>query len=461
MPHETQDLSHFAAHVDVAQAPADIQRQLNRVIADTLAAVVGGSVEPELRAMGQRLAHSSGPAVLPGLGRHVAADAAAMINGSGGTFLEMDEGNRFSRGHPAVHVLPAVLALCQERQLGLRAFLNGVLAGYEVGSRIGAAAQLRASMHPHGTWGTVGAAAGCARALGLDSSAMHEVINISTSLTTASSKKTMLEGGLVRNVYAGLSNRNGLLALQLFESGFGGERHGIESIFGEVVSERIDLAALVRGLGSEWHIAQNYFKLHACCRYNHGTLDAVDAIAAGPGLPDVSLIERIEVATYNIASELIDPAPRNTLAAKFSVPFAVATRLVHGHSQLPSFTWEAVRNPAVLALAQKVVVREDRAMNARLPHERPAHVRMLLTDGSVREAAVGVNRGDDASPYTDAELHGKFMSLCTRVWSPEQAQLLYQATVALSSQGPDQDRDWSAWCQMLAQAPLAALPTGA
>ena len=162
MSHETQDLSHFAAHVDVAQAPADIQRQLNRVIADTLAAVVGGSVEPELRAMAQRLAHSSGPAVLPGLGRHVAADAASMINGSGGTFLEMDEGNRFSRGHPAVHVLPAVLALCQERQLGMHAFLNGVLAGYEVGSRIGAAAQLRASMHPPGTWGTVGAAAGCA-----------------------------------------------------------------------------------------------------------------------------------------------------------------------------------------------------------------------------------------------------------------------------------------------------------
>ena len=27
MSHATQDLSHFAAHVDVAQAPADIQRQ--------------------------------------------------------------------------------------------------------------------------------------------------------------------------------------------------------------------------------------------------------------------------------------------------------------------------------------------------------------------------------------------------------------------------------------------------
>jgi 2-methylcitrate dehydratase PrpD len=184
-------------------------------------------------------------------------------------------------------------------------------------------------------------------------------------------------------------------------------------------------------------------------------------MSAVQALPSAEDIDRIEVVTYHLAAELNDPAPNNTLAAKFSVPFAVATRLVHGHSQLSSFTWEAVRNRAVLALAQKVVVREDKAMNARLPHERPAHVRMLLTDGSVREAAVGVNRGDDASPYTDAELHGKFMSLCTRVWSTEQAQSLYQATVALSAQGPDQDRDWSAWCQMLAQAPLAALPTGA
>jgi hypothetical protein len=116
-----------------------------------------------------------------------------------------------------------------------------------------------------------------------------------------------------------------------------------------------------------------------------------------------------------------------------------------------------VRNRAVLALAQKVVVREDKAMNARLPHERPAHVRMWLTDGSVREAEVGVNRGDDASPYTDAELHGKFMSLCTRVWSSEQAQSLYQATLALSAHEPAQAH-WPAWCQMLAQAPLE-MPT--
>jgi hypothetical protein len=70
----------------------------------------------------------------------------------------------------------------------------------------------------------------------------------------------------------------------------------------------------------------------------------------------------------------------------------------------------------------------------------------------MREAEVGVNRGDDASPYTDTELHGKFMSLCTRVWSSEQAQTLYEATLALSAHEPA-PADWPAWCQMLALAP--------
>ena len=449
MPHETQDLSQFAAHVDVAQAPIDIQRQLNRVIADTLAAMVGGSVEPELRAMARRLAHSSGPAVLPGLGRHVAADAAAMINGSGGTFLEMDEGNRFSRGHPAVHVLPAVLALCQERQLGMHAFLNGVLAGYEVGSRIGAASQLRASMHPHGTWGTLGAAAACARVAGLGTAAMRETINIAASMTTATSKQTMLQGGLVRNVYAGMSNRNGLLALKLAQSGFTGERDGPSSLLGKIISESFQPDAVTQGLGQDLHLMRNYFKLHSCCRYNHGTLDAIDQMAATQSLPSAEEIDRIEVVTYHLAAELNDPAPNNTLAAKFSVPFAVATRIVNNSSALSSFTWDAVRNPHTLALAQRVSVLHDPAMSARLPNERPATVTLYLKDGSSRTGQAGVNRGDDASPYTREELRQKFMNLTSRIWPTAHCENLLQATLDLA----DLKLPLQTWTALLAHSP--------
>lgn len=440
--------SAFACDLDIRAVPAPVREQLGWILADTIAAVVGGSAEPELRVLAGKY-RAAGCATLPGLGRTCDADAAALINGTAGTFLEMDEGNRFSRGHPAVHVVPAALALCEQRGASSDVFLSAVLTGYEVGSRLGAASRLRGSMHPHGTWGTVGAAASCARVAGLGPQAMRETINIASSLTTATSKQTMLEGGLVRNVYAGLSNRSGLLALQLAESGFTGERDGLASVFGKVVSEHFDTAELTRDLGSGWHVLQNYFKLHSCCRFNHGTLDAIDLIAGRQPLPAPGQILHILVETYNLAAELDGKSPHNTLAAKFSVPFAVATRIVHGNSALASFSWDAVRDPVVQALAQKVEVREDPAMSARLPLERPARVEIRCADGRLLAGAVGANRGDDALPYTREELRAKFMDLTGRVWPQAHAGRVLDATLALAGGA----ENLSSWTQLLREPP--------
>ena len=443
-------LSQFAAELDFDTLPAEVQDQAGWILADTVAAIVGGSAEPELRALAATL-DATGPATLPGLGRSASADAAALVNGTAGTFLEMDEGNRFSRGHPAVHVIPAVLALAQQRGADARAFMSAFVVGYEVGSRIGAASRLRASMHPHGTWGTIGAAAGCARLAGLSAFAMRETINIGASMTTATSKRTMLEGGLVRNVYAGLSNRNGLLALQLAQSGFSGEHDGLRSLMGSIVSEHFDTAELLRGLGDEWHLMQNYFKLHSCCRFNHGTLDALDQIAAQGPLPAPEQIRTITVVSYNHAAELDSQTPHNTLAAKFSVPFAVATRIVNGNSALASFSWDAVRDPAVRALAGKVTVCEDPAMTLRLPQERPARVTISLINGDTLEGEVGVNRGDDALPYSRAELREKFLDLTARAWPVAHGEAVLQATLAMASRSGD----FSRWSALLAHSPMA------
>ena len=158
-------LSRFAAELDFASLPPAVREQTSWVLADTLASIVGGSAEPELRALAGRLG-TPGPATLVGLGGSSSADVAALINGTAGTFLEMDEGNRFSRGHPAVHVLPAALALCEASGASAEVFMAALLVGYEVGSRFGAASRLRPAMHPHGTRGTLGAAAACAREAG-------------------------------------------------------------------------------------------------------------------------------------------------------------------------------------------------------------------------------------------------------------------------------------------------------
>ncbi|WP_216073747.1 hypothetical protein, partial [Acinetobacter baumannii] len=60
-----------------------------------------------------------------------------------------------------------------------------------------------------------------------DPEAMIEIINVASSLGLTTSRKTMLEGATVRNSFAGLSNKLGLLAWEMVAAGFGGERDGV------------------------------------------------------------------------------------------------------------------------------------------------------------------------------------------------------------------------------------------
>ena len=397
-----------------ALKPATVE-QTRYVILDTIGAIVGGAAEPEMQALTARLTVSPvGEASVMGTGKTAVSAAAAFLNGTAGTFLEMDEGNRFAKGHPSIHALPAVWAIAEIKGLSGKAAMEALVLGYEVGARIGIAASLRPDMHPHGTWGTVGAAAAVAKLLGYDAARIRETINVASSLTLASSKRTMLEGGTVRNAYAGISNRMALMAIDLVETGFIGERDGLSSVFGKVVSERFDTARMIDGLGRDWQIDQNYFKLHSCCRYNHGALDALDLLLAREAVA-AEAVERVDVASYLYAAELDDQAPRNTLGAKFSVPFAVATRLVRGSSRVENFTWDALRDERVQALARRVFVAEDRAMTARMPQFRPARVEIRLRDGRTLSASVEANRGDDQDPYSRDELTGKYFSLTARM----------------------------------------------
>ncbi len=205
-------------------------------------------------------------------------------------------------------------------------------------------------------------------------------------------------------------------------------------VFGKVVSDSFNEAAMTEALGERWEVLRNYFKMHSCCRYNHAALDALAMIVdANPGQLGPSRIERVEVESYGFAAELDDQRPRNVLAGKFSVPFAVATTLVNGSSAVGSFTGENVTNPEILALAAKVTVREDPAMTAQLPDRRPARVTVTLNDGTALRAETETNRGDWADPYPPTEIRDKYLSLTARLWPAAAATAVWDETMALET----------------------------
>jgi 2-methylcitrate dehydratase PrpD len=228
-----------------------------------------------------------------------------------------------------------------------------------------------------------------------------------------------------------VSNQMGLIVADLMEAGFCGDRDGVAQVFGKTVSDTFDETELSNDLGSRWEVMRNYFKMHSCCRFNHAALDALDLLLKDVTdiMPDD--IAKIMVDTYGMAVELDDPTPRNVLAAKFSVPFAIATRVVNGSTSVESFAAERVSNETTLALAQRVELREDKEMSARLPDERPARVCLTTRDGRTITAEIRTNRGDYRDPFTVSQLHEKFLSLSARLWSPEHSEAVWSACLGL------------------------------
>ncbi len=426
-----EELTTFLAWTRLEDVAAEDLDHTRLVIADCLAAMVAGSVEPEIVALRGR-SEAPGPASILGSGQRVAPERAAFLNGTAGTVLEVDEGHRYCRGHPGIHVLPAALAYAEAQGKSGAELLLAVLLGYELAVRIGRATELRPGMHPHGTWGTLGAAVAVAKLAGADAPGFHRTIEVAAPLCLGTSDGTMREGGTVRNSFAGFAGRTGLQVQELVEAGFVGESDALGAVFGRVLSETWRPEVLSAGLGESWEIRRNYFKRHACCRFNHTALDALAAIGRKRPL-ELAAIAAIEVETYAPAAILDETRPRNAMASRFSIPFALATSIISGESGTAAFAEDKFADPEILELASRITVREDPDMTAAAPERRPAQVAVLWADGTRQSATVQNARGEPERPYTPDELSEKYFELTARVWSQDQAAQVRRNVMALES----------------------------
>lgn len=425
--HRTPDwLTDFAAFTrrtrfeDLPEAVVDRTRL---VILDCIGAILAGRAEPEVVEAGRRLAKSGGTR---------SRLLAAFLDGTAGTMLEIDEGNQYARGHPGIHVVPAILAAKVGRRVTGADAIVATALGYEIGARIGIASKLRVTMHPHGTWGTVGAALAVAKLRGASAREIAATVNVASSLGLTTSRRTMLEGATVRNTYAGFSNMLGLMAFDLVRAGFTGEADGVGAVYGGIAAEDWRPEEMTRELGTRWEIARNYFKRHAACRYTHGALDALSRIVAeAGGRIEPEAIRAIDVKTYVWAAQLDHPEPASMLAAKFSMPFSLATFLVHGAATLDAFRDAARQDERIRDLARRVSVDEDPALTAMLPGLRPARVTVHLADGRTLAAEALTNRGDTEDPYGADEVEAKFREVAGPAVGPERADAIVRAVLAL------------------------------
>jgi 2-methylcitrate dehydratase PrpD len=394
-----------AAMLSWGDVPPELRAHASRVFADTIGVILAGGRQPEVVALaadrGRFFGVGSGASTMlvDGLPRTSAAGA-AFVNGTAGTFLELDEACP-PASHPAIHVLPAAFAVAEALGSTGRDLMRAFVAGYEVVARLFDAYQLPYPIHPHGHLGAVGAAVAVAMLRGV---APAEPASIAASLPILATWDACLEGATVRNTWAGAAAETGVRANALAKAGFTGSRTAMATAFGGLVGALGDPGALVHEVDPErLRIGQNYFKFHSACAGAHPALDAT--LAFGPIPAEQVEDVLVEVAPQNW--KLNAQSRGNELSNRFSIPYAVAAAIVHGHTGPAAFATD----PQVQRLASRVTVRAAPDLDAPYPPTRmPARVSVSV-GGRVSTRAVEHPYGHVTNPASPERLRAKFESI--------------------------------------------------
>jgi 2-methylcitrate dehydratase PrpD len=440
-------MASFAHALRPDDLPADVIDRARWLLLDGIAVMVAGRDQAHVARLAQLLRRrgSQGRSLfVPGGLRGDAADA-ALANATAACVHVLDEGHKYARGHVGTYVLPAVLAVAEEREATGTDLLAALVVGYELAARLGIACRVRETMHPSGTWGTVGAAAAVARLLGFEPPRIRESMNVAAPLTLATSWQAATEGATVRDLYSGQGAANAVNAPRWVEAGFTGSRDDVSHVFGRVVAERFDRAAAAADLGARWEVLRNYFKVHACCRNFQSGIDAALQLREQHGITAADVVS-MRADTFAIpARDNVEQRPANVLAAKESFPVSLALTLVHGRCDPSVFTPDHVADPEVARLAGACQVRCDPELDALAPEQRPSRITLALRGGRQVGGYAPVARGDPAWPLTPAELEHKFDALVAPVLGTRQAGALKQVVRAWPECRPV--RDLTQWLE--------------
>jgi len=273
----TAEVAERASGLAFDDLPADVVEVAGQCLLDWFGVTVAGSQEPATRiALGAFEPTSTGLTVI-GHPVRLPAVEAAVVNGTASHALDYDDVNEAMVGHPTVPILAGLLALAESRDSSGADLLCAFVAGYETECRVGRAVGVdhyQRGFHATGTVGTFGAAAACARLLGLDPPTTAVALGLAAA--QAAGLKSMF-GTMTKPLHAGKAAANGLLAARLAAGGFTAAPDAIETSqgFGEAAAGGLDAERGLRSPRNGWFILDNLFKYHAACFQTHSSIEGL------------------------------------------------------------------------------------------------------------------------------------------------------------------------------------------
>lgn len=252
---------------------------------------------------------------------------------------------------------------------------------------------------------------------------------LSSSFVPSTQWKSALGGYLVRNLYTGHAIEYGLRIPKLLKAGFEAPHDSVEHTFGNIVGTGIDMSVFETQT-DDWDIEQNYFKSYAYCRYVHAPIEAFQKAwekrksGAKEGEKQI-FPEKIKIKTYKRASSLSDQSPSNALAAKFSIPYAIAVAALYGVTDHKAFDKSILTDPDIKKLSSRIEVEYAEDLEKIYPEKMPALVEIYDSSNELYSAQTDIATGGPGHEMAEQEIINKFLRLTENVYEEEiQGQII-------------------------------------
>jgi 2-methylcitrate dehydratase PrpD len=434
-------LARKALAIELAAIPREALDAARLALLDTVGVTLAGSDEACVGAVAAASdIAATGPASRFGRSAMTGMLDAALVNGTAAHALDFDDCSNTMGGHPSAPILPALWALAEARGASGAQVLAAYVTGFEVETKIGRAVNFthyEKGWHPTATLGTFGAAAACARLIGLDAAGTANALALAASMA-AGIKANF--GTMTKPFHVGQCARNGLHAALLTEAGLtanaGALEHpqGFFMVFNGAGNFRPE--AILDGFAAPFDLVEPgvAFKRHPCCASTHPALDALMEIMAREGLGSAD-IAHIRSWTHPRRLRHTDrPDPRSGLDGKFSVQYVLARAALEGSVRTDHFTDAAVRDPAVRAFMTRIAAAPHPEAVMETTQHFFADVRVETHDGRVFDAHVDMPLGRDAAhPLPPGALETKFFDCARTVLSDVAARTIADAMLRIDT----------------------------
>jgi len=421
----TPQFDKIADFVMQPQVPESARRMAALLLVDTLGVAAGAhDLAPSSIARNYVVDFHAAPegansAPLLFDGRHASIPGAAFAAATQIDNLDGHDGFNPTKGHIGCAVVPALIAFARQHpELSSTQALDILAMSYEVGARAAIALHDTVSdYHTSGAWNGIAVAAiGCALN-GASPEQLRHAVGIAeyhgprSQMMREIANPTMLHDG------SGMGALTGAMAAILALRGFEGAP--------AITLEAPEVGAFWADLGTRWTIELNYIKPYPVCRWAHAPLDALSALMTEHALT-ANDISQLDVQTFAQSAALFPGVPETTGQAQYSLAFALAAMMRHGHVGPAEISGAGLTDASVAALLPRIHVREAQEYSDRFPARRCAEIRVTRTDGRVLYSGETEARGGPEAPLGEDEVEAKLHLFAAPTLGKKRSQVLWR-----------------------------------